>query len=64
MDVVLGTYKKGGGQAENDKPKTPGRVSGHAGVKDRDASLLDEMVYYGGVVGRRMDLHGQGGASA
>lgn len=31
---------------------------------DRDASLLDEMVYYEGVVGRRMDLHGQGGASA
>lgn len=31
---------------------------------DRDASLLDEMVYYGGVIGRRMDLHGQGGASA
>lgn len=30
---------------------------------DRDAGLLDEMVCYGGVVGRRMDSHGQGGAS-
>ena len=37
MEVVLGTYKKEGGQAE--RMINPGyqkeRVSGHAGVKDR-----------------------------
>lgn len=34
-EVVLGTYKKEGGQAENDKSRIPESVSGHAGVKDR-----------------------------
>lgn len=49
VEVVFGTYKKRGAgrQRMNDQPKMPERVSGHAGVKDRDGRLLDEMVYYG-----------------
>lgn len=50
MEVVPGTYKKGSGQAENDKSRIPERESVVMQELKIDASLLDEMLYYGVVV--------------
>lgn len=66
MEVVLGTYKKVGGQAE--RMINPGyqreRVSGHAGVKDRCQFAGGSVILWSGRLKEDGLAWSRGGASA